>query len=145
MLVCAWNTALLAVLLGHNFHRKKSQQKAAPLRTVIGLTFAKNKNCSIQLNTASTNGFKTFWWVKNFSNKKHSINLFNLSTWCLVCGLNLAKLKWLVIYKFERKRSNERAAPLRTLEGLIFAWNKNHSKYSVNQSADGFRFASKCR
>jgi len=32
---CAWNTALLALSLDHNFSLKKSQEKAAPIRPLV--------------------------------------------------------------------------------------------------------------
>ena len=52
-----------------------------------------------------------------------------------LCAWNLATLKRLIGYKFERK-SCEKPAPLRTLVGLIFERNKNRSKYTINQGVD---------
>jgi len=51
---------------------------------------------------------------------------FNFFNFLSVCAQNLTPLKWLVGYKFEEKTSNERQL-LRTLEGVIFARNKNCS------------------
>jgi len=94
VLVCTWNIALLLLLLlSQNVQRKKSHQNAAPLmRTLVGFTFAKNKNHSSHLNTALTK----HWWVYNFSNHIALICSFFQLGICNLCPWNLATLKRLV-------------------------------------------------
>jgi len=133
VLVCAWNTALLALLLGQNFPRKKSHQNAAPLRLLVDLTFTRNINRSCDLNTASAKPLMGLQLVKQCT-LHQCFNVFNL---VLVCTWNLAMLNWLVGYKFEK--SHEKAGSVRTLKGLIFARNKTHSKHSINQGIDRFQ------
>ena len=68
-------TELLALFLGQNFPRKQSHQIAAPLRPLIGLTSARNKNrSSTDVNTAST---KALMGLQLFN--EHCTNRFILT------------------------------------------------------------------
>jgi len=130
--VCAWNLPKLKRLVGYKFETKTSHEKAAPLTTLLGLICARNKTCSNYSINQCSDGF-IFFQAMNI------VLMFAIFNLWLVCTWKLAVLKWLVGYKFERKTSCEKSAPLRTLVGLIFERNKNRSRYRINQGIDGLK------
>jgi len=116
-LICAWNTASLALSSDYNFSRNESQPKVATLRSLVCMTCARNKNRSSQ-------GLKLFkqWTLQQ------SFYFYNL---VLVFAWHMAKLKRLVGWKFGRNNAHENVAPLRPLLGLVFVCIMNRSQYSV--------------
>ena len=125
---------MLKQLLGYNFERIKSYKKEAPLRTLVGLIFARNKICS---NYSINQGFDEFVSFQAM-NIAPIFYLFQLvACLCMKFG-NVEAIDRLQIRKKIHPTICEKAAQLRALVGLIFQRKKNRSEHSINEGVYGF-------